>query len=104
MLITSLVLKTAATFSETKIATYTSTMTINHLKTVFEPTLETLRTSISYITPHALNNVQHNSRVMNRPLTWTVKELSPVSLLPEEENFKHVKQKGQHEKFLIFFL
>ena len=72
MLTTSLVFKTVATLIQTKIPNHTSTMTTNHLKTVFEPTLETLRRSISYITPHTLDNVQHNSRAMNRPLPWTV--------------------------------
>ena len=91
MLITSLVFKTSSTLIQTKIPNHTSTMTTNHLKTVCEPTLETLRTSISYITPHALDNVQHNIRVMIRPLPWTVKELSSMSLLPKEENFQTCK-------------
>jgi hypothetical protein len=68
MLTTNLVFKTVATLIQTKIPNHTSTMTTIHLKTVFEPTLETLRTSTSYTRPHALDSVQHNSRVMNRPL------------------------------------
>jgi hypothetical protein len=52
------------------------------METEFGPTLETLRTSISHITPHAMDNVQHSSQVLNRQLAWTVKELSSMSLRP----------------------
>jgi len=56
MLTTSLVFKTVATLIQTKIPNHTSTMTTNHLRAVFEPTLETLRTSIPY---HGILHLTH---------------------------------------------
>ena len=34
------------------------------------------------------NNVQRNNRVMNQPLSWSVIELSPMSVLPYEDKFQ----------------
>jgi hypothetical protein len=49
------------------------------------------------------NNVQHNSRVMNQPLSWSVIELSPLSVLPYEDKFQsRVTAKAKRKVSCIF--